>query len=129
MLTRQAWRQELPCIDGLRQAVKDGAVPEEIGAHGHHNIRTGTSCCSAGKQQGHKGIRLIAVALLTIAKNLFELIHQQQEIGALWQGCRVIPPLNPAVHAARSCMQKRHGLRLLFETQGRGRKQRLCKPS
>ena len=86
LLTRQAWRQELPCIDGLRKAVKDGAVPEEIGAHGDHNIHRHLMLRCSGKQQGHKSIRFIAVVLLTIAKNLFELVHQQQEIGAFWQG-------------------------------------------
>src|SRR4029450_10553849 len=49
LLTRQAWRQELPCIDGLRQAVKDGAVPEEIGAHGHHNIHRHVMLRCSGK--------------------------------------------------------------------------------
>jgi len=95
--------QVLSAVDGFGQAGEAGAVAEEVGAHGQHDVDRRILGAGLEQQVDEGGGRGFVggrnVVKLAVAEEFFELVHDHQELGAFGQA-RLLPGFDqaPATH-------------------------------
>ena len=99
--------KKLTAIDHLGQTLELPAVADEIGAHGEHDVDRHIGLRDRFEKHADKfvGHFLLRLAGLVEAKDLLELVDDQQEVGVLSQP-RLLDRFDQAELATAQCRQQ-----------------------
>ena len=74
-----------PSLTALGESAELGAIPEEVGPHGEHDVDWAVSLFAGFEEKGDEvpGLFLRETAHATEAKDFLKLVDDEEEVGAL----------------------------------------------